>query len=67
MVGSTMSGFGLESSDIDMCLLTKPCTNDPRLDSLHHLNAIRHLLVKYGKPAFLFLNFFIESSQVPNF
>lgn len=49
MVGSTMSGFGLESSDIDMCLLTKPCTNDPRLDALQHLNAIRHLLVKYGK------------------
>lgn len=48
MVGSTMSGFGLESSDIDMCLLTKPCTNDPRLDSLHHLNSIRHLLIKYG-------------------
>ncbi|XP_028128848.1 poly(A) RNA polymerase gld-2 homolog A-like isoform X2 [Diabrotica virgifera virgifera] len=46
MVGSTMSGFGLESSDIDMCLLTKPCTNDPRLDSLHHLDAIRELLVK---------------------
>ncbi|KAJ8953350.1 hypothetical protein NQ314_007359 [Rhamnusium bicolor] len=51
MVGSTMSGFGLESSDIDMCLLTKPCTNDPRLDSLHHLNSIRHLLVKYGLTA----------------
>ncbi|CAG9818420.1 unnamed protein product [Phaedon cochleariae] len=47
MVGSTMSGFGLESSDIDMCLLTKPCTNDPRLDALHHLNSIRHLLLKY--------------------
>lgn len=43
-----MSGFGLDTSDIDMCLLTKPFTNDPRLDALHHLNAIRHLLTKCG-------------------
>ncbi|XP_056641163.1 poly(A) RNA polymerase gld-2 homolog A-like [Diorhabda sublineata] len=47
MVGSTMSGFGLESSDIDMCLLTKPVSSDPRADSLHHLNAIKHLLAKH--------------------
>nr|XP_023013226.1 poly(A) RNA polymerase gld-2 homolog A-like [Leptinotarsa decemlineata] len=46
MVGSTMSGFGLESSDIDMCLLTKPCTNDPRHDALQHLESIKNLLLK---------------------
>ncbi|CAH0553666.1 unnamed protein product [Brassicogethes aeneus] len=48
MVGSTMSGFGLDSSDVDMCLLTKPFTNDPRLDALHHLNTVRQLFVRYG-------------------
>ncbi|CAG9861331.1 unnamed protein product [Phyllotreta striolata] len=46
MVGSTMSGFGLINSDIDMCLLTKSISSDPRLDALHHLNAVRHLLIK---------------------
>ncbi|VEN51552.1 unnamed protein product [Callosobruchus maculatus] len=48
MVGSTMSGFGLENSDIDMCLLTKPLIHDPRIDSLQHLNSIKTLLIKYG-------------------
>ncbi|CAH1992040.1 unnamed protein product [Acanthoscelides obtectus] len=48
MVGSTMSGFGLDNSDIDMCLLTKPLIHDPRIDSLQHLNSIKTLLIKYG-------------------
>ncbi|RZC43069.1 poly(A) RNA polymerase gld-2 A-like [Asbolus verrucosus] len=46
LVGSTMSGFGLEGSDIDLCLLTKPFISEPRIDSFHHLNRLKDLLVK---------------------
>ncbi|KAL1505853.1 hypothetical protein ABEB36_005315 [Hypothenemus hampei] len=48
IVGSTMTGFGLNSSDIDMCLLIRPCTEDPRLDSLQQLHYIKNYLLKYG-------------------
>lgn len=49
IVGSTMTGFGLDSSDIDMCLLLKPCTEDHRLDAVHQLHHIKNYLLKYGK------------------
>jgi poly(A) RNA polymerase GLD2 len=48
LVGSTMSGFALEGSDIDICLLTKPFSNEPRVDSLHHLNYLQQALLKNG-------------------
>lgn len=49
IVGSTMTGFGLDSSDIDMCLLLRPCSEDHRLDSVHQLHHIKNYLLKYGK------------------
>ncbi|KAH0999363.1 hypothetical protein HUJ04_006649 [Dendroctonus ponderosae] len=48
IVGSTMTGFGLNSSDIDICLLIRPCTEDARLDSLHQLHHIKNHLLKYN-------------------
>lgn len=48
LFGSTMSGFGLEGSDMDMCLLTKPLINEPRVDSLHHLSQLKQLLLDSG-------------------
>ncbi|XP_044258970.1 poly(A) RNA polymerase gld-2 homolog A-like [Tribolium madens] len=48
LVGSTMSGFALEGSDIDICLLTKPISNEPRIDSLHHLDYLQHALLENG-------------------
>ncbi|XP_050293013.1 poly(A) RNA polymerase gld-2 homolog A-like [Anthonomus grandis grandis] len=48
IVGSTMTGFGLDSSDIDMCLLIRPFTEDPRLDALHQLYNIKNSLMKCG-------------------
>lgn len=48
IVGSTMSGFGLESSDIDMCLLTKPLINNPKMDAVYHLDNVKNLLVQNG-------------------
>ncbi|KAI5643859.1 hypothetical protein NE865_04035 [Phthorimaea operculella] len=41
VVGSTMSGFGLDSSDMDLCLYVRPLDNvDPRAHALLHLNYI---------------------------
>lgn len=48
IVGSTMTGFGLDSSDIDMCLLLRPFSEDHRLDAVHQLHHIKNYLLKYG-------------------
>ncbi|KAF9419913.1 hypothetical protein HW555_003746 [Spodoptera exigua] len=41
VVGSTMSGFGLDSSDMDLCLYVRPVDDlDPRAHALLHLNYI---------------------------
>ncbi|KAJ8718705.1 hypothetical protein PYW08_002942 [Mythimna loreyi] len=41
VVGSTMSGFGLDSSDMDLCLYVRPVDElDPRAHALLHLNYI---------------------------
>lgn len=41
VVGSTMSGFGLDSSDMDLCLYVRPVDDlDPRSHALLHLNYI---------------------------
>ncbi|XP_049871654.1 poly(A) RNA polymerase gld-2 homolog A-like [Pectinophora gossypiella] len=41
VVGSTMSGFGLDSSDMDLCLYVRPLDNlEPRAHALLHLNYI---------------------------
>ncbi|XP_047028985.1 poly(A) RNA polymerase gld-2 homolog A-like isoform X2 [Helicoverpa zea] len=41
VVGSTMSGFGLDSSDMDLCLYVRPMDEpDPRSNALLHLNYI---------------------------
>lgn len=48
MVGSTMSGLGTENSDIDMCLLVKPCLHDARSDALSYLQNIQNVLQNCG-------------------
>ncbi|XP_060804391.1 poly(A) RNA polymerase gld-2 homolog B [Amyelois transitella] len=41
VVGSTMSGFALDSSDMDLCLYVRPLDNvEPRAHALLHLNYI---------------------------
>ncbi|XP_053611914.1 poly(A) RNA polymerase gld-2 homolog A-like [Plodia interpunctella] len=41
VVGSTMSGFALDSSDMDLCLYVRPLENvEPRAHALLHLNYI---------------------------
>ncbi|KAK9507702.1 hypothetical protein O3M35_007499 [Rhynocoris fuscipes] len=43
MVGSTMNGFGIESSDVDMCLLIRHAEVDQRNEALSYLNDILNL------------------------
>lgn len=60
MVGSTMSGLGTDNSDVDMCLLVKPCLNDPRSDALSYLQNIQAIIMNCGDyfAISIFLNFF---------
>ncbi|XP_018323171.1 poly(A) RNA polymerase gld-2 homolog A-like isoform X2 [Agrilus planipennis] len=46
MVGSTMSGLATDNSDIDMCLLVRTFSNDPRSDSVRYLDLIRSYLLQ---------------------
>lgn len=48
MVGSTMSSLATEDSDIDMCLLVKPCLPDSRTDAVTNLEQIRDILENSG-------------------
>ncbi|XP_014487370.1 PREDICTED: poly(A) RNA polymerase gld-2 homolog A-like [Dinoponera quadriceps] len=47
MIGSTMNGFGLESSDVDMCLLVRHEKVDNRETALMHLNQALRCLQRY--------------------
>lgn len=46
LVGSTMTGFGLDSSDIDMCLVLKTASNlEPRAEAMVTLSALKNYLI----------------------
>lgn len=50
VVGSTISGFGAESSDVDMCLVSSRVTNlDPRLEAVLSLTEIKKFLSLSGE------------------
>uniref|UniRef100_A0A1A9W310 PAP-associated domain-containing protein n=1 Tax=Glossina brevipalpis TaxID=37001 RepID=A0A1A9W310_9MUSC len=62
LVGSTISGFGADSSDVDMCLVSRsPSTIDPRMESLFNLTVLRDCLSKSGE----FENFNLIEAKVP--
>lgn len=45
LVGSTVSGFALNTSDVDMCLVSRLSTTlDPRNEAVHHLDKLRSYL-----------------------
>lgn len=48
MIGSTMNGFGLENSDVDMCLLVRHEKVDNRDTALMHLNQTLRCLQSYS-------------------
>uniref|UniRef100_T1HJ60 Uncharacterized protein n=1 Tax=Rhodnius prolixus TaxID=13249 RepID=T1HJ60_RHOPR len=43
MVGSTMNGFGIESSDVDMCLVIRHAEVDQRNEALSYLKEILNI------------------------
>lgn len=46
LVGSTITGFGTNNSDVDMCLVTRVITaNDPRSEAVYILDALRTFLL----------------------
>ncbi|XP_073834169.1 uncharacterized protein [Musca autumnalis] len=50
LVGSTISGFGSDSSDVDMCLVSRSASNiDPRMEALFNLTVLRDCLSKSGE------------------
>lgn len=45
LVGSTVSGFALDTSDVDMCLVSRLSTTmDPRVEAVYHLDTLRNHL-----------------------
>ncbi|KAL9882315.1 uncharacterized protein ACN427_010194 isoform 2-T7 [Glossina fuscipes fuscipes] len=62
LVGSTISGFGSDSSDVDMCLVSRSASSiDPRMESLFNLTVLRDCLSKSGE----FENFNLIEAKVP--
>jgi poly(A) RNA polymerase GLD2 len=54
LVGSTISGFGLETSDIDMCLVLKTAPHpDPRSEAMATLSELKNYLVTCGSKILL--------------
>ncbi|RZF44432.1 hypothetical protein LSTR_LSTR017221 [Laodelphax striatellus] len=49
MVGSTMSGFGSNTSDVDMCLMVRQTELDQRGEALYHLTHIMEHFISYGQ------------------
>lgn len=52
LVGSTLSGFGTNTSDVDMCLLIRPSTLDQRFESLGFLEYLHRSLSRCGMSCF---------------
>lgn len=50
LVGSTISGFGLDTSDVDMCLVSHCFTNlDSRSEAVIHLSRLGEYLQQLCK------------------
>ncbi|KAM3960422.1 poly(A) RNA polymerase gld-2 homolog A [Aphomia sociella] len=53
VVGSTMSGFALDTSDMDLCLFVRPLDNlEPRAHALLHLNYILSYIKSFDPSEF---------------
>lgn len=62
LVGSTMTGFGAETSDVDMCVVSSSETDlDPRLEAVVNLTDLKKLLS--ASPAFE--QFHLIQAKVP--
>uniref|UniRef100_T1H0K5 Poly(A) RNA polymerase mitochondrial-like central palm domain-containing protein n=1 Tax=Megaselia scalaris TaxID=36166 RepID=T1H0K5_MEGSC len=62
LVGSTISGFGADTSDVDMCLVSRTVSNiEPRVEALFNLTLLRDCLSSIGD----FENFNLIEAKVP--
>ncbi|XP_049310982.1 poly(A) RNA polymerase gld-2 homolog B [Bactrocera dorsalis] len=62
LVGSTISGFGADTSDVDMCLVSRSTSNvEPRMEALFNLTVLRDYLSKSAE----FENFNLIEAKVP--
>jgi hypothetical protein len=67
LVGSTISGFGVDSSDVDICLYMKSKPSqylDPRAEAVATLNEIRNFLVESSTTS-SFRDFYLINAKVP--
>jgi poly(A) RNA polymerase GLD2 len=63
LVGSTISGFGADSSDMDMCLVARNCLGaDQRSESLNKLGEIRNFIMNSSN---IFKEFTLIQARVP--
>jgi DNA polymerase sigma len=64
LVGSSITGFGLDSSDIDICLAMKTVVShiDPRAEAVATLNEIRKFLMDTENS---FKDFYLINAKVP--
>ncbi|XP_040156512.1 poly(A) RNA polymerase gld-2 homolog B [Anopheles arabiensis] len=65
LVGSTISGFGADSSDVDMCLVSRsaPSCYDPRLEALLNLSLVKEYFM--SMPSSSFNDFSLIQAKVP--
>lgn len=66
LVGSTITGFGVDSSDVDICLCMKSKPSqylEPRAEAVATLNEIRNFLVAYSSSSFR--DFYLINARVP--
>lgn len=52
VVGSSLSGFGADCSDVDMCLMLTPYDMDQRTEAINILKYLQCELSNYGKKDF---------------
>ncbi|KAG5673042.1 hypothetical protein PVAND_003120 [Polypedilum vanderplanki] len=63
LVGSTITGFGLDSSDVDMCLVLRTAPQlDPRTEAMITLSTLRSYLMNSGSS---FQAFSLINAKVP--
>ncbi|XP_049548634.1 filaggrin-like [Anopheles darlingi] len=65
LVGSTISGFGANSSDVDMCLVARsgPSYCDPRTEALYNLSLVKDYFM--NMPSSSFEQFSLIQAKVP--
>lgn len=71
MVGSTISGFGADSSDVDMCLVSKESQVEQREEALITLNDLKGYIINVSSEdlqyLFISLIFYFDENVLEDF